>query len=453
VKSHGERTGGRLPRGPHTMAPEQVAADQRRRLIEAMVRLAGERGYAATTVTDLIERAEVSRKTFYAHFADRRELLLAAFDTTSPAAYEELRAAAQRSGGATRRLEALMRRLCRLGRESPGTIALSTIEIAALDPLGLERRDRLMGECGELIDRCLSTDRTHPQLPPTIARALAGSAYRRIDASIRAGRVAELQGLPTQLARWTRMHHPVPADLTAAERRQARTSLQNDGGELVGGRAPGTLTLAPDGYRNSIGKPSRGLVGHANRERILDAVAQLTAAHGYTALTAQSIAEHADLSERAFLAHFKNKDEAFAATVELGHIKGQAILDRARSSAPDWASGVRQAIYALLEFLAAEPCFTRLAFVEAPLAGTAMARRTHEHAAGYARLLLDGAPQRRRPPAIAAEATAHGLFEIAFHHAAQRKVTELPHVAPVASYLALAPFVGVAEAAQAALAA
>jgi AcrR family transcriptional regulator len=422
-----------------------VAADQRQRLIQAMLEISAERGYAATTVADLIVKAEVSRKTFYAHFADRRELLLAAFDTVSPAALEEVRAAARRTGDPTRQFEAAMRRLCRVARESPGTIELSTIEIAAIDPDGLERREHLMGAYGSLIDECLRTDDRQPALPPTLARALAGSIHRTIDAHLRTGRSDQLQETSTQLARWTRSHHPVPPALMEDETPDPPcSSIGVDG--LVGGRAPGTLSLSPSGYEPPRITRSDGFVYHANRERILDAVAQLTSAYGYPALTAQAIAEHADISERAFLAHFKNKDEAFSAAVEIGHIKGQAVVERARSSAGDWRTGVRQAIGALLEFLASEPYFTRLAFVDAPLAGPAMTKRTHEHAGAYGRLLLDGAPQRKRPPAIAPEATVHGIFELAFHYAAQHEVAQLPRVAQVACYLTLAPFVGVTEA-------
>ena len=36
-----------------------------------------------------------------------------------------------------------------------------------------------------------------------------------------------------------------------------------------------------------------------------------------------------------------------------------------------------------------------------------MVRRAHEYAEAYARLLLEGAPQRKRPPEIAPEATMH----------------------------------------------
>ena len=448
VRTHQSRTsGGRLPRGPHRLSAEEVAADQRRRLIDAMLRFAAERGYATTTVADIIVQAEVSRKTFYEHFADRKELLLAAFDTTSLPALDEVRKAAQRTGGPTRQFEALMRRLCRVARESPGTIALSTIEIAAVKPDGLQRREHLMEAYGALIDECLRAEVTQPALTPTLARTLAGSTYRTIDAQLRSGRADELQSVSSQLARWTRSQHPVPPTMMEEQTPQSACASVGANG-LLGGRAPGTLTLSPNGYEPPRVTRSTGFTYHANRERILDAVAQLTATNGYPALTAQAIAEHADISERAFLAHFKNKDEAFAATVEIGHVKGQALVERARSSTSDWRMGVQQAIHALLEFLASEPYFTQLAFVDAPLAGPAMTKRTHEHAAAYARLLLDGAPQRRRPPAIAPEATVHGIFELAFHYAAEDEVAQLPRVAREACYLTLAPFVGVSEAAE-----
>ncbi|HTD58473.1 MAG TPA: TetR/AcrR family transcriptional regulator, partial [Solirubrobacteraceae bacterium] len=288
-----------------------------------------------------------------------------------------------------------------------------------------------------------------PALSPLLARALAGATHRTIDAYLRAGRSEELAGVAPELARFTRSYHPMPSDFEPAKT-PAPAWPYAGGNGLVGGRAPGTLMLSPNEYEPPRQARSSGFLHHSNRERILDATAQLTAAHGYTSLTALSIAEHADVSERAFLAHFKNKDEAFAAAMEIGHLKGQAIVERARAGASDWPSGVSHAIKALLEFLASEPYFTRLAFVDAPLASPALMRRTHEHAGAYARLLLDGAPRRRRPPQIAPEAAVHGLFELAFHHAAQHTIPELTRVSREAAYLALAPFVGVAEAAQAA---
>lgn len=451
MSSQGSRSGGQIPRGPHGLHPQEVAADQRRRLIEAMVELIGKRGYAAVTVADVIKGAGVSRKTFYEHFSERQDLLIAAFDATTPVALAQARAASERGGGSTRQLESMMRRLCRYAASEPAAIALATIEIAACDPTGIDRHDKLIEDYGELIDRCLRDDE-QPALTPTLARALAGGTHRTIDAHLRAGHARQLPDLAPQLARWVRSHHPMPAALANTETPSQPWpwGVCHDG--LVGGRAPGTLALAPDGYQPHIGKRSSGLVQHANRERILDAVAQLISEHGYTQLTASAIAERADLPERAFLAHFKSKDEAFAAAVELGHVKGQAIVQRSRAAVSRWSEGVRNAVYALIEFFASEPCFTRLAFVDAPLAGPAMAQRTDEHIAAYSRLLFDGAPQRRRPQPIAPEAAIHALVELGFHHAARHTVAQLPARSSEIAYLALAPFVGVSEAAETALA-
>jgi len=67
-----------LPRGRHRLTPEEVNEDQRRRLIAAMAESVAARGYAATSVDRVIEGAGVSRGTFYQHFANRSECLLAA---------------------------------------------------------------------------------------------------------------------------------------------------------------------------------------------------------------------------------------------------------------------------------------------------------------------------------------------------------------------------------------
>ena len=448
VRFTSERAGSKLPRGPHRLSDKEVATDQRRRLTDAMIALAGEKGYAATTVAEVIAKAQVSRKTFYEHFADRKDLLLAAFDTASSAAFEEVRQAAQRTGGPARQLEALMRHLGKLARESPGTIALSAIEIAAIDPEGIDRRERLMGAYAQLIDACLGAEDERKALPTTLAMALTGGIYRTLDAQLRLGHGPELTSVCAQLARWIRSHHPVaPALMTEQEQIPSPWRWLGEDG-LLGGRAPGTLVLAPEGYEAPLEVRSKGFVHHANRERILDAVAQLTFEHGYTELTAVAIAERADISERSFLAHFKNKDDAFRAAMEVGHMKAQAIVERAKSGAPSWQIGVRNSVGALLEFLASEPYFTRLAFVDAPLAGPKMVKRVHEQAGAYARLMLNGAPQRRRPPAITPEATAQSLFELAFHQAAQDQIPALSVLSREAAYLALAPYVGVATAAE-----
>jgi AcrR family transcriptional regulator len=49
--------------------------DARARLQEAALVLYGERGYEETTVAEIAERAGLTKRTFFRHFADKREVL------------------------------------------------------------------------------------------------------------------------------------------------------------------------------------------------------------------------------------------------------------------------------------------------------------------------------------------------------------------------------------------
>ncbi|WP_210495633.1 TetR/AcrR family transcriptional regulator [Patulibacter sp. SYSU D01012] len=52
---------------------------QRARLLAAAATVVGERGYASTTVADVVRAAGVSRSTFYAEFAGKEELFVEAY--------------------------------------------------------------------------------------------------------------------------------------------------------------------------------------------------------------------------------------------------------------------------------------------------------------------------------------------------------------------------------------
>ncbi|ONF68835.1 TetR/AcrR family transcriptional regulator [Amycolatopsis keratiniphila] len=57
--------------------------DARERLVVAAVDLFTEQGYDATTVVQIAERAGVTKSTFFRHFPDKRELLVAGQETLS----------------------------------------------------------------------------------------------------------------------------------------------------------------------------------------------------------------------------------------------------------------------------------------------------------------------------------------------------------------------------------
>jgi AcrR family transcriptional regulator len=65
----------------------------RERLVVAAVDLFSEQGYDATTVAQIAQRAGVTRSTFFRHFSDKREVLVAGQETLSRLLAEGIAAA------------------------------------------------------------------------------------------------------------------------------------------------------------------------------------------------------------------------------------------------------------------------------------------------------------------------------------------------------------------------
>lgn len=79
--THGLMTdGGAMRPGRKQHAREQVAAVQRGRLIAATVDTVAEVGYAGLTVAQVIDRAGISRRTFYEVFKDTDDCFMATYE-------------------------------------------------------------------------------------------------------------------------------------------------------------------------------------------------------------------------------------------------------------------------------------------------------------------------------------------------------------------------------------
>jgi AcrR family transcriptional regulator len=74
---------GPLPAGRHGFSREQVAHNQRERLIAGLATAVAEHGYNAVTITHITKAAKVSRRVFYENFEGKEECFLAAFDVVA----------------------------------------------------------------------------------------------------------------------------------------------------------------------------------------------------------------------------------------------------------------------------------------------------------------------------------------------------------------------------------
>src|SRR6218665_3899517 len=66
--------------GNHGLTPEQVAESQRTRILTAMRELVATHGYRDVPVAAVIQRAGVSRKTFYELYASKEECFVAIYE-------------------------------------------------------------------------------------------------------------------------------------------------------------------------------------------------------------------------------------------------------------------------------------------------------------------------------------------------------------------------------------
>lgn len=451
-REEGAATGTHLPRGPHKLTREQVRAHQRGRLIVAMADLVGRDGYAATTVADVLALAGVSRKAFYQHFANKQACFLAAYDAIAAEGRREVSRAYDAASDPAEGAQLAIAELFERAIDNPDNVRLVLIEAGVVGQAGIERREQLMSEYEGLLRDMLGLPRGPGAVPNPVLRGIVGGLNGVLNAHVRSGRLEELRDLVTDLVGWAISYNPAPTSIMRLLAQPGDDHAPPTG--LTGGRAPGTLATdsaaIATGSRHGLARGrrssvSRSMVVHSQRERILDAVANLVAQDGYAALTVEGIAERAAVSLQAFYEHFAGKEDAFLVAYEVGHAKGLSIVERAFATQPDWRLGVREGISALFDFLASEPAFAHLALVEALTATRRTTERSASGVAAYAEMLIPGAEAASElalSPPVAIEAIAGGLFELCLTYALQGHIESLPELLPRATYFALAPFIG-----------
>jgi AcrR family transcriptional regulator len=427
-------------------------------MIEATIAAVGEKGYSELTVADVIRGAGVSRRAFYEHFSNREACFLASYDWIMAESAAALGSVFNGGDGISGGVQDAIRVIFERALRRPDAVRMLFVEVGAVGPKGLARREELGAAHESLLRERLGLPPGPGPIPNPVLRGVIGGISAVLNSQIQEGRPRQrLAELVPDLVRWATSYWPAPAELLSLVDASPETLPR----ERVGGRAPGTLSLgAAASKRRRLVGGENGVsplyVAHSQRERILDAIANLTAERGYAGLTVEAIAAQAAVSLQAFYEHFPSKDDAFLAAYEIGHHKGLALVERAFDAQHDWCLGVRAGIAALFDYLASEPAFAHLALVDVHAALGGAAERASRGITTYAGMLTAGfeeASHESRPPNIAREAIAGGLFELCLHHALQRRIHELPLMVPRATYFALAPFVGANEAGRIAVAA
>jgi len=144
---------GKFPSGVRKLPPDLVRAIQRERLIVAMLNAAAELGYLETNVQDVIDRAGVSRPTFYEHFSNKEDCFLAAFDTSAVRLRKKVESAARKGGDIWRdRVRYSLEALLRFASREPDTARTMVVEARAASAAAVRRRVELMDEFANCLE-------------------------------------------------------------------------------------------------------------------------------------------------------------------------------------------------------------------------------------------------------------------------------------------------------------
>ncbi len=143
---------GKFPSGVRRFPADLIRAIQRERLIVAMLNAAADLGYLETNVQDVIDRAGVSRPTFYEHFSNKEDCFLAAFDISAERLRQKIETATRRGGDVWRdRVRFGLEALLGFASREPATARTMVVEARAASAAAVKRRVELMDEFA----RCL----------------------------------------------------------------------------------------------------------------------------------------------------------------------------------------------------------------------------------------------------------------------------------------------------------
>ena len=176
----------KLPAGPHGLDPALVTRVQRERVLEAMAAVVAEIGYQEATIRKILDRARISKITFYELFDKKEQCFLAAYDDALRQVFARVERACEAEAQAppAQRLDAALDALLGFLAEEPDIARLCVVEVLAAGPAGRGRRAATMDRFAAMMESFHAEARPARGHGPIAARALVGGAEEVIFGAI-----------------------------------------------------------------------------------------------------------------------------------------------------------------------------------------------------------------------------------------------------------------------------
>lgn len=173
-----------------------IARSQRERLLDAVIDVVAEKGYAKTTIADLTKEAGISRTTFYEMFPDKEACFLAAYDAAADVLARRVATAFETAEGewparVRAGLEALLRSLA----AEPAVARLALVDFGAAGPSAQRRYRAALQRMTPLFDEGRDFAPEGRRLPANTSRMAIGAVVGLVADEIGAGRAERLPDL------------------------------------------------------------------------------------------------------------------------------------------------------------------------------------------------------------------------------------------------------------------
>jgi AcrR family transcriptional regulator len=196
-----ERERDTAPRGRHA-PPLEVRQDrQRRRLYAAAGAIFARVGYADATAEAIAREAGMSKATFYEHFDNKEDCIIALHDAATTAVLEAMKRTGDDYAGAgpAGRVRAVIHTFLEVLAAFPDEAQTLLVEIIGAGPRAMERRDRVLADYAAYVDDVNREDAARSNFArfaePHDSFAIVGAVVELASRQIRTGEPDDIRDL------------------------------------------------------------------------------------------------------------------------------------------------------------------------------------------------------------------------------------------------------------------
>ena len=186
------------------MSQEPPAIDHPSRLLQGLAQSVAAKGYADTTIADIVREAGVSRRTFYEHFDGKPAALIALYESASRRGLRVLQEAIDPARDWQTQVDQALGAYLGSLAQNPVLLRTLFVEILGLGATGLAARRRVHDVMADFMLEVINAGQASVRLERSLALAVVGGIHELVLQALEQDRAASLPELAAPAGRLLR---------------------------------------------------------------------------------------------------------------------------------------------------------------------------------------------------------------------------------------------------------